>query len=197
MISHKHQFIFIHIPKTGGSSVEAALQDPSCDWLANQWDKRVPHTTLNHLTLQEMIDYGFLDIETASTYFKFCFVRNPWDRAVSEVCYLPQVFAGENVPEKLENLLTYEKYGNHVRPQIDFIDNSHNLEVDFIGRFERLEEDLNFIWSILGVSQKPIPHNLKTNHEPYWTYYNEGLCRRMSEKYEQDILRFDYSFHQT
>ncbi len=194
MISHKHQFIFIHIPKTGGSSIEKALWDSSCDWVSDQWDERVSHTALNHLTLQEMIDYELIDVETACAYFKFCFVRNPWDRAVSEVCYLSQIFRGDEISEKLEYLLKLEKYGNHIRPQLDFIENEHGIEVDFVGRFEHLQKDFNWISTILGLPQKMLPHIAKTDHQSYKDYYSDVLRQQMTDKYQQDILRFGYQF---
>jgi hypothetical protein len=86
MISHKHRFIFIHIPKTAGTSIEEALRDESCQLLPGEWDyRRAPHAPLNHLTLQEVADCGILTPAQLKSYFKFCFVRNPWDRLVSEI----------------------------------------------------------------------------------------------------------------
>lgn len=86
MISHKHKFIFIHIPKTAGTSIEEALRDESCQLLPNEWDHgRISHTPLNYLTLQELVDYGLLTPAQLKSYFKFCFVRNPWDRLISEI----------------------------------------------------------------------------------------------------------------
>ena len=86
MISHQHRFIFIHIPKTAGTSIEKALCDESCQLLPGEWDRtRVSHTPLNHLTLQELVDYSILTPAQFKTYFKFCFVRNPWDRLISEI----------------------------------------------------------------------------------------------------------------
>src|SRR5215813_14048351 len=88
MISHKHKFIFVHIPKTAGTSIEEALRDETCQLLRNEWDHtRAPHAPLNHLTLRELADCHILTPAQLKSYFKFCFVRNPWDRLVSEIFY--------------------------------------------------------------------------------------------------------------
>ena len=62
MISHKHKFIFTHIPKTGGTSITRALN---------------PNAGIKNKPLKEM------PLKDKEDYFKFTFVRNPWDRAVS------------------------------------------------------------------------------------------------------------------
>ena len=86
MISHKHKFIFIHIPNTAGTSIEKALYDESCQLLPGEWDyDRARYAPLNHLTLQELVDSALLTPAQLQSYFKFCFVRNPWDRLVSEI----------------------------------------------------------------------------------------------------------------
>lgn len=78
MISHKHRFIFIHISKTAGTSIQTVLRDETCQLLPTEWDReRVRHAPLNHLTLQEVVDYGILTPAQLKSYFKFCFVRNP------------------------------------------------------------------------------------------------------------------------
>ncbi|MBN86701.1 MAG: hypothetical protein CL885_04185, partial [Dehalococcoidia bacterium] len=69
MISHKHRFIFVHIPKTAGTSVTACLR-PYCE------------TYLKHHHILDVLP------ENHDSYYKFCVARNPWDRCVSRYFYL-------------------------------------------------------------------------------------------------------------
>ena len=75
MIDHKNRFIFIHIPRTGGSSIERALGHR--DW----WSIHPPSKHLTtHIAKKIYAKYW-------KDYFKFTFVRNPWDRMVSLLKY--------------------------------------------------------------------------------------------------------------
>ena len=83
MISHKHKFIFIHIPKCAGSSIEKVFFPGSRrkNWFG--YNKKIGGF-LQHLTCREIIYFNFLDRQTFDAMFKFTFVRNPWDKMVSE-----------------------------------------------------------------------------------------------------------------
>ncbi len=196
MVSHRHKFIFFHIPKTGGTSIETVITDASCELLKNTHHPAVT-SPLNHLTLQQMLDCGFVTRDIMTSYFKFCIVRNPWGRAVSQVAYLKKVFEGEALSEKLDSLLKKEvsyRYANHVRPQIDFIDNSYGIKMDFIGRFENINEDLDKVCDIIGIRRRKLPHLTKTNHVKYTAYYDEIRKEKMGIRYAEDIKRFGYKF---
>ena len=127
MISHKHKFIFIHIPKTAGTSIEQALRDETCQLLPGEWAAgRGLHAPLNHLTLQELVDYGILTPAQLKSYFKFCFVRNPWDRLISEIFCRWMAPGSKTWPltsasaAACELAATPTGIGNHLRPQVEF-----------------------------------------------------------------------------
>ena len=71
IISHPNKFIFLHLPKNAGTSIEGSLTG------ANDWK-----TADKHLTATESIEKFGQDVWRE--YFTFCFVRNPWDRLVSQ-----------------------------------------------------------------------------------------------------------------
>ena len=75
MISHKHKFIFTHINKCAGSAVIHSL-NTSCSDLVRQGNG---HETV----LRNMEDC----LGEPQEYFKFAFVRNPWDRVLSNYFY--------------------------------------------------------------------------------------------------------------
>lgn len=83
MISHKHQCIFIHIPKVAGTSITTLLHDGSDRNSTDGWDPK-KQIWRQHATCQELLSLGIIDAKTFGNYFKFTFVRNPWARMVSE-----------------------------------------------------------------------------------------------------------------
>ena len=71
MISTRHRCIFVHIPKTAGTSVEAALG----------WFTEYTRGAQDHRSIRKLREA--ITPDEFCTYFKFTFVRNPWDRVVS------------------------------------------------------------------------------------------------------------------
>lgn len=140
-------------------------------------------------------------IKKFKAYYKFGFVRNPWDRVVS------LYHRGEGLMMRdvmsFEDFVKWIKYSSstcvHPVPhtnQLDwFVDPHGNLLVDYIGKFERLEEDWEMISDRLDISQK-LPHvnkNLnKTKH--YTDYYNENTKDIIAKKFQIDIEYFNYTF---
>lgn len=199
MISHKHRFIFIHISKTAGTSMETVLRDESCQLLPNQWDTaRMPHTPLNHLTLQELVDYNILTPAQLNSYFKFCFIRNPWDRLISEIfCrWMSPWFRDLTTEERIRRAckLATDPTGlaNHLRPQLDFI-SATGLTMDFIGRFEYLEEDFAYLCHLLGLPGT-LPHLNRTARDAYQSYYTAETQALATATYQRDIDAFHYEF---
>ena len=84
LISHKYKYIYIHIPKTGGISIKDALQ--------GTYDKVLSKRIMQHATLSEV--ERLIESKRFNRYFKFCFIRNPWDWYVSMFHYI------KNTPHK-------------------------------------------------------------------------------------------------
>ena len=91
MISHGHRCIFVHIPKTGGTSIEDVIwPDTRMEehlWMGFVSKYRNKYQTggLQHLLARQIRQEVGADI--FDDYFKFAVVRNPWDRAVSQYSY--------------------------------------------------------------------------------------------------------------
>jgi sulfotransferase famil protein len=169
MISHQHQCVFVHIPKTAGQSVERVF----LDLLGLDWETRAPlllrsndrpdlgPPKLAHLTAGEYVSCGHLSQEQYDSYFKFSVVRDPWDRVVSMYKYLGY---GRRVPFKtfvlkiLERKLMAGLYW-FVRPQSEYLyDEDGILLVDQVGRFETLQDDFDQVARRLGLAQTLLPH---------------------------------------
>ncbi len=189
----KHKTIFIHIPKCAGVSVNQTL---------------FGNLAGGHRSLTEYLD--IFEAESIRNYFKFTIVRNPWDRLVSAYFFLKK--GGFNKRDKnwfddelgqydnfeqfvtewvnRENVLRY----HHFRPQTDYMfDRYRKIFIDFVGFFENLEDDFEYIANQIGVSDR-LPQKNAGEHKSYQDYYNEKTIEIVSKAYEDDINILGYNF---
>jgi len=199
MISHKHKFVFVHVPKTAGQSLYKNLGGWS-DARPQGFDK-VLKKYRHHFTISEYLEYGYLDINKFELYFKFAFVRNPYDRLLSEFKYAKRTHSKFKkdfkyfVKRGWGNSRRHSTIKQHIRPQSEFLYNDDGKSlVDFIGRFENLHEDFNTICDKIGIPQQELPHKNKSEHNHYSEYYDEETKQIVAEKYEKDIEYFGYEF---
>jgi len=200
MISHKHKFIFVHIPKCAGVSIEFSLNGSA----HIEWDEH-NKIWVQHATVEQIKKFYCQNYED---YFSFTFIRNPWDRAVSDYFWIKKALNIEdsfknyllldnnfNVPNLRYPHLNEAGRGDHILAQSDFILNSNGDRiVDFIGRFENLQEDFNIVCDKIGIAQKQLPHRNKSKHKHYTEYYDDETKEIVSEKYAKDIEYFGYEF---
>ena len=205
MINHKHKFIFIHIHKSGGSSMchDLGIQTnrTSVNFMAEK--NRIDH----HETISESLIFN----QKYKEYFKFAFVRNSWDRLLSLWLYFQKRGAHpvnsvdftyfithlESCICELDNSLfsNSQRKINLLYPQCHFIfDWWGNNAVDFIGRFENLQSDYDIVCDKIGIPRRKLSHKNKTQHTHYSEYYNKETRDIVAEKYKQDIDYFGYEF---
>ena len=199
MINYKKKFIFIHIPKTAGTSIEDTLVDENCSLTRNQWSNKGFSSPLNHLTLGQLMKHEKLKNPDARDFFKFAFVRNPWDKTISE-CFCPHIqliFKNcKNIKDKIKTVCGWSPrggYGGHCRKQTDFIKHG-GIELDFIGRFENLHQEHKHVCNILDMPGVALPHKFKTKHNHYTEYYDDETRQIVAEEYAKDIEHFGYKF---
>lgn len=189
MISQKHKFLFIHIPRTGGTSIEREL-----GYYENFHDK---HWTLTDWQKE-------LNNETIKEYFKFSFVRNPWDLIVSK--YRADWYnsnrpgwggrIGMQSGKSLKFFLSKYSPAKHENGDT-FFDFFNSEEMDFIGRFENRKDDLEFISNKIGIkiNSKKLFRMPSAKLEKHYTeYYNEQTREIIAEKYAREIEYFGYKF---
>jgi len=216
-VSHAHRTIFVHIPKTAGTSVEAVLGmhgDKHDIGIRPYFNQEVDHEhlygrDLQHLTAAELRNLLRRD-GVFDRYFKFSIVRNPWDRVVSVLAWSDQKWAkGEQLSmvefdtavRKLHGLFVASREAGrrmpvppHLRPQSSFVlDESRESLVDFIARYERLSPDWNLICERLGISTA-LPLRMRSHHRSYQDYYTAESRAWVAEIYAEDIHAFGYEF---
>ena len=180
--------IFIHIPKTAGTSLVNAIYNIN------------PEGHKSVLFLKEIFE------DDLSSFFKFCFVRNPYDRLFSSYMFLKK--GGVNIHDinaYNKYLCCYKDFEDfvlngiseeltreiiHFTPQTYFIcDNTGSIIVDFIGRFESLEKDVEKLSEMLDIEIN-LPH-LNINEKDCYIYTDE-MKIKVNEVYKQDFDLLSY-----
>ena len=171
MISHDDKCIFIHIPKSAGTSLISALSNP-----VNPGARDINHLPFDpdaymfdppppHLRIEDYVKYGYITKEKLDSYFKFAFVRNPWDRMVSEYKYRrhPSKYDFKTYLFKHYPRPSWTDEYCHVIPQYDFIyDRNNNCLIDFVGKFENLQQDFEKLCLQLQLPSAVLPHKNKS-----------------------------------
>lgn len=185
LISYENKFLFIHLFKTGGSSIKAALKN-----IGDEIGDEKRHITASGI--REIYPQEFDD------FFKFAFVRNPWDWVVSNYFY-PLQNEKHELHDYVKSFNNFEDYVmNHLcekrTKQKDFItDKNGKIIVDFVGRFEKINNDFSKICDKLGIDNK-LPHKNASKREDYRKYYNERMKKKVYDTFKEDIELFNYSF---
>jgi hypothetical protein len=185
MILPEHEMIFIHIPRTGGSSIEVAFgvgiehRTPGYTYIGFP-DKHKPPA-----------DYKAEDPEAWVNYFKFTVVRNPWDRIASvyrwlRICQNHPFYTELPFREWIFNMPSNT---NATRPQAYWLDD----DLDFIAKYENLIDDFHYICSRISLHVQ-VPHINHTRDKHYRAYYDRETRDRISALYEEDVRRFEYEF---
>lgn len=183
--------IFIHIPKAAGTSVALTL--------FGQGSRHVP-----------WFEYQKANPWKFKRYFKFAFVRNPWDRLASSYFFLRQ---GGMDPQDAAwaeiNLRQFDDFGSFVRGWVNeeniqtwvhFLPQHHficgpdgKVMMDFLGRMENMESDFAYIAERLGCNKKLAKVNAGNNRH-YSAHYDEETREIVRRVYARDIELFGYSF---
>jgi len=215
LLSVKYNFLFVHIAKTGGTSVRAALaplrwRDPLYipQFIASRLSHATGHRIASKLPRHAKIIAAkeMLPQELFDKLFKFAFVRNPWDLQVSSWHHLKR-----ERPHLVEHLTDFESFIrwklDPERPYQYHIDTSIELQtdylkdldgtilVDFIGRYENLQADYEEVCRHIGIKPPSLPHKRQAkDRKDYRDYYNDATAELITVFFQPDVETFGYSF---
>ena len=200
-------FIFVHIPKCAGTSIEQAFIPIVTP---HQSFKELPEEARSRFWLpgREMLQHSKLRRYGRSfpleLHFKFAIVRNPWDRAISQIEYLrakgvPMFRPGE-MKAQINRYCETEKWflGHDLGAcQVDYLQWPEGvMAMDFIGRFENLLPDFATICGRIGIDPVPaLPHVFNSRRGRHYREYYDAESRAwIAERFARDIDHFQYEF---
>jgi len=190
----KNNYIFIHIPKVAGRSIQDSILD----------GQSTSHTSLNmyRIALGEKMFFSC---------YKFCFVRNPYDRLYSAYRFLKS--GGVSKTDRKINKNIISKYANfndfvmrhlneksirevvHLIPQTDFITlNEDELAIDFLGRYENIEEDYLLLCKNLGLDKPTLlKWSNRSNKLATEDIYTNAMKCQVHKLYKKDFELLGYA----
>ncbi len=202
MISLQKHFLFVHIPKTAGNSIQTALRDYSEDQLValrkeqdgiERFGLRNPNYNIKkHSTLAEYRDA--LGNEQFRNLYKFTCVRNPWDRMVSYYftpTQSPETWDRKKFRKMISKIISVADY-----LRLDEDEEDPFTNVDYIIRFENLAEDFRTVCEKVGISAATLPRYNRSNREHYSKYYDDELRELVRTQFAAEIERFGYTFEE-
>ena len=202
MISFQKRFLFVHIPKTAGNSIQSILRHYSEDEIValraeqdgiERFGIRNPNYKIKkHSTLAEyraaLGEARFHDL------YRFTCVRNPWDRMVSYYFRPTQNVEAWDRREFKKLILKVLSVTDYLR--LDEGESDPFGNVDYIIRFENLADDFRTLSAKLGIPDAPLPRYNRSNREHYSKYYDTDLRELIRKRFAPEIDRFGYAFEE-
>jgi chondroitin 4-sulfotransferase 11 len=193
-ISHKYKTIFVHIPKTGGSSVEKLLgitigKDNLYSYCPPVYQHMVPR-----------IIKEYIEDDVWTSYYKFTIVRNPYTRIVSDYVWMQQYKAtgvyGMSFNDfiKLRHKIVKNDayatnmYYDHFIPQVEYF---KDIIYDNVCYYENLKNDISEVMQKINCDVD-LPHVNKTKHDESMKYYTKEDIKLVNDMYKDDFIDFNY-----
>jgi hypothetical protein len=205
IVSKSLKFVFAAIPKTGTHSVRRALRehmhadDMEQVGLFVQRSLPIPELARighGHITLAQLRPH--MPPEDFASFFKFAFVRNPFDRFVSYCSFITrEVGHFDRDPQKVMRYFLANPPWNHIlfRPQYEFVCNeAGNLLTDTIGRVEQMQQSYDEIAARIGIPSAALDVVNSSRRSDYRQYYDQSLIDGVARLYARDIELFAYEF---
>jgi Sulfotransferase family len=205
IISSLRKFIFVAIPKTGTHSVRRALREhmgpDDLEQVGLFVQKKFPIPELarlqhGHLSLQQVQPY--LEPKEFDSFFKFAFVRNPFDRFVSYCAFMTRAEGHfDRDPQMVMRHMIENPPWQHVlfQPQHSFVaDANGRLLIDTIGRVEEMQKSYDEIAARIGIPTASLERVNPSNRRNYRDYYDDALVEGVARLYARDLETFGYEF---
>jgi len=206
IISQRHRFVFAAIPKTGTHSVRQALRHhlgpDDIEQVRLFVEKAFPIPALaqlghGHITLPQLRPH--MSPEDFSGFFKFAFVRNPFDRFVSYCSFMTRTGGDFERDQKgvMRHLLFTAPPLHHIlfQPQHQFVTGEDGIVLaDYIGRVEQMQESYQLICDRIGIPGAALSQSNASRRGDYRQYYDQQLIDGVARLYARDLELFGYQF---
>jgi hypothetical protein len=205
IISPNHKYVFVAVPKTGTHAVRQALRPHmgagDMEQVGLFVKRQFPIAELakvghGHISLDQL--RKFMDPAKFAEYFKFAFVRNPFDRFISYCSFITRERGGfKTDPQKVMRRVLANPPSEHVLfwPQNTFlVDGEGKLLTDYVGRVETMQQSFEFIASKIGVPVVQLDKVNATERSAYRDYYDQELIDGVAKLYADDLRLFEYDF---
>ena len=206
IISERHKFIFVAIPKTGTHSVRRALRphmgESDLEQVRLFERKQFPVPALarlghGHITLDQL--RPFIDRSRFDTFFKFAFVRNPFDRFVSYCAFITREQQSFDKDPKavMRHFAATASANRHIlfQPQHIFVTGAGGeMLTDYIGRVEQIQQGFDQICDRIGIESSELEKANVSSRGDYRQYYDRELIDSVGSFYSRDLELFGYEF---
>ncbi len=190
IISHELKFIYIHVQRTGGTTISDLLKGQLGQQLQETSQHANARTPESHL------------LEKHAAYYCFGFVRNPWERMLSWYSLIhkhqPKSLAEEKI--RYENFIAEDQASDFTSPffhynQLDyFTDEEERMKVDKIFRYENFEHEIRTLFNSLKLPLQDFPKLNTTSVKNHRAYYTDKSQALIAQKCQKDIEYFNYTF---
>lgn len=198
VVCHNKKCIFVHIPKTAGTSIEQFIKENGKNqviFFGVQNNRALHHYTA--LELKKSIPQIF------NKYYKFAMVRNPYDRLLSEYYWTRIPHLGHKSGKSKDDFLNKVVYivknklflahldNDHFIPQNNFVyDNEHKLLVNEVFKYEKLEETVSYLKTKLNINTNfPFLNRTNSSKKDSWNEQQKNIIYNL---YKDDFIIFQY-----
>ena len=196
------RILYLHVPKTAGSSLT---------------DHQIFYKKIN-CTIHAIREFGVWDKITKKgeqDSYKIAFVRNPWDRFVSLYFYFYNMqldhWAYKWDYQTVKNIRRFKSFEDfclnfndfdeaqpfkkfHFYNQCSWTHYDNKKIVDFLGRYESLNQHIRQLETKLNLKHHPLGRQNTSSHDNYTKYYNDKTANLVADMYAKDIKYFNYKF---
>jgi chondroitin 4-sulfotransferase 11 len=210
LLNNKKNYIFFHLYKCGGNSIRNVIKPHLSDVTSPNEFEEIGNAHCVPKDIQK-IYYEKNKKELFDNYFKFTFVRNPFDWLLSTYYYI--IKTNHELNSVIKNMTFYQfleyyinvmmknenkQLGhNKVVTLYEYItDDSGELAVDFVGKYENIQDDMKFVCNKINTQYKIVPFiNVNINRErDYKKYYDAQSINFVKKHFEKDLDYFKYTF---